>query len=134
VTPAVAELSREIHVDVRGYLPLDELSSLCRSAAVNAYLWSPTTFHHKVIELLSCRRPIVSFSGEREESLTLAKQTGGSLVVCRDENDLRAAFDAIWKGGLQPTSTVEQLQHLTWARQAEKLESVLRGVSREATP
>lgn len=133
VTPAVAELRREIHVDVRGYLPLSELSSLCRSAAVNVYLWSPTTFHHKVIELLCCRRPIISFPGERDESLALAKQTGGSLLVCRNEKDLRAAFDAIWNGGLQPSSTAEQLQQFTWSRQADILDAVLRGAARETT-
>jgi hypothetical protein len=133
VTRAVDQLSREVRVDVRGYVPLPELSALCRSAAINAYLWSPTTFHHKVIELLCCRRPIVSFPGERDESLALAQNTGGSLTACRTESDLRAAFDAIWKGERQPTTTPAMLQHLTWTRQADTLESVIKSATQEAT-
>jgi hypothetical protein len=132
VRPAVSDLSRSIRVDIRGYLPLSELASLCSGAAVNVYLWSPTTFHHKVVELLCCRRPIVSFPGEREESLALARQAGGSLNVCANEHDLRAAFDAIWNGGLQPAGGPEQLQHLTWAAQADRLEAVLRRVAQES--
>ena len=131
VKPAVTELGRDIRVDIRGYLPLSELASLCRDAAVNAYLWSPTTFHHKVVELLCCRRPIISFPGERAESLAMARQVGGSLNVCANEGDLRAALDAIWHGGLQPAGGPEQLQHLTWTAQADTLEAVLRRVARE---
>lgn len=133
VKPAVSQLSRAINVDIRGYVPLSELASLCRGAAVNVYLWSPTTFHHKIVELLCCRRPIISFPGERAESLALAKQVGGSLNVCSNEQDLRAALDAIWNGGLQPAGGPEQLQHLTWTAQANQLEAVLRGVAREST-
>jgi hypothetical protein len=129
VRPAVAELGRSIRVDVRGYLPLSDLAALCSGAAVNCYLWSPTTFHHKVVELLCSRRPIVSFPGEREESLALARQAGGSLNVCANEGDLRTALDAIWNGGLQPAGGPEQVQHLTWAAQADTLEAVLRRVA-----
>ena len=132
VTPAVFESSRAINVEVRGYLPLSELASLCRSAAVNAYLWSSTTFHHKIVELLCCRRPIISFPGERAESLALARQVGGSLNVCGNEQDLRTVLDAIWNGGLQPAGGPEQLQHLTWTAQADRLEAVLRDVARES--
>jgi hypothetical protein len=129
MTPAVTGLSRNIRVDIRGYLPLSELASLCRGAAVNVYLWSPTGFHHKLVELLCCRRPIVTFPGERAESLALARQSGGSLKVCSNEGDLRAAFDAIWNGSLQPAGDAEQLQHLTWTAQADTLDGVLRRVA-----
>jgi hypothetical protein len=138
VKPAVSELRavqapiKDIHVDIRGYLPLSEFASLCRGAAVNVYLWSPTTFHHKIVELLCCRRPIISFPGERAESLALAKQVGGSLNVCKNDGDLRAALEAIWNGGLQPTGGPEQLQHLTWTAQADRLEAVLRSVAKES--
>ena len=65
-----AELAaRPLHCRTRinGYLPLDDLGQLCRSAALNAYIWSPGTFHHKLLELLACRRPVLCFPGERPE-------------------------------------------------------------------
>jgi hypothetical protein len=132
VKPAVSALSREIRVDIRGYVPLSELASLCGGAAVNVYLWSHTTFHHKVVELLCCRRPMISFPGERAESLALARHVGGSLNACASEQELCTALDAIWNGGLQPTGGPEQLPHLTWSAQADQLEAVLRGVARES--
>ncbi len=89
---AVTGLAAGISIDIRGYLPLTELASLCRGAAVNVYLWSPTTFHHKVVELLCCRRPIVSFPGERPESAGLARQAGGTLTVCGSEQELQQAL------------------------------------------
>ena len=53
---------------VHGYLPLDALAALCISASVNSYLWLPSTFHHKVLELLACGRPVVAFTGEHAEA------------------------------------------------------------------
>jgi hypothetical protein len=131
VMPAAQGLEGLIGVDVRGYVPLPELAALCKGSAVNAYLWSSTTFHHKLIELLCCRRPIISFPGERDESVRLAKDTGGSLNVCATGDDLQSAWEAIWQGGRQPLSGTEELRHLTWAAQANRLEAVLRDVARE---
>lgn len=131
VKSAVTELAREIRVDIRGYVPLAEFAGLCQGAAVNVYLWSATTFHHKVVELLCCRRPIISFPGERDESRMLSTETGGSLNPCATESDLHRVLNAIRQGGLQPPGGPEALQHLTWARQADRLESVLRSVARE---
>jgi hypothetical protein len=75
---------------------------------------------------------MISFPGERAESLALARQVGGSLNACASEQELCTALDAIWNGGLQPTGGPEQLPHLTWSAQADQLEAVLRGVARES--
>jgi len=131
VESVVGDLATLIQVDIRGYLPLADLAALCGAAAVNVYLWSPTTFHHKVAELLSCRRPIISFPGERAESVELARCVGGSLNVCHSDSELRMAFDDIWNGGRQPGGSPEALQSLTWDAQARHLEAVLRGVALE---
>ena len=131
VMPAARALESLIGVDVRGYVPLADLAGLCRGSAVNVYLWSPTTFHHKLIELLCCRRPIISFPGERHESLRLANETGGSLNVCATGADLQSALEAIWQGGRQPSGGADELRHLTWTAQADRLEAVLRDVVRE---
>ena len=41
-------------------------------------------------------------------------------------------LDAIWKGGLQPSSGQDQLRHLTWSSQTDKLEAVLQRVAKES--
>jgi hypothetical protein len=131
VESATTELAALVRVDIRGPVPLAELASLCRSAAANMYLWSDATFHHKLIELLCCRRPIVSFPGERSESMGLAERVGGSLNVCRDERQLQDVMNQIWVGGLQPAGGPESLRPLTWASQADILESTLQRVATE---
>lgn len=123
---ALAGLAGLCRADVRDYLPLGEMASLCRGAAVNIYLWNPKTFHHKLVELLCCQRPVISFPGERGESLELARQAGGSLSVCRDGRELGETLEQIWRGGLRPSGNRELLQRLTWPAQAERLEAVLR--------
>jgi hypothetical protein len=133
VESATAALAAHVRVDIRGYVPLTELEGLCRNAAANVYLWSPTTFHHKVVELLCCQRPIISFPGERAESVELAQRVGGSLNVCRDERQLRDVLDHIWAGRLQPEGGMERFQSLTWASQADRLEAVLRRVAMAGT-
>lgn len=131
VETAVTALASRVRVEVRPYLPLAELAGLCRGAAANAYLWSPTTFHHKLVELLCCQRPIISFPGERAESVELSRRVGGSLNICESEPQLRAVLSRIWAGGLQPTGRLDQLRFLTWASQADRLEALLRRVAEE---
>lgn len=129
VESAMAELAGLCRTEIHAYMPLTELANLCRGAAVNAYLWNPKTFHHKLVELLCCQRPIISFPGERAESILLSQRVGGSLNVCLDERGLQDALTQIWHGGLQPTSGPEQLRELTWEAQADHLEEVLRRVA-----
>jgi hypothetical protein len=128
VATATEPLTALIRVDVRPYVPLPELADLCRTAAVNAYIWSAATFHHKLVELLCCRRPVISFPGERDESVALARRAGGSLNVCADESALEEVFKRIWRGELQPRHEREPLEHLTWSAQAVRLERVLQRV------
>ncbi|HUS14293.1 MAG TPA: hypothetical protein VM536_04655, partial [Chloroflexia bacterium] len=132
VESATAELAGLVRVDIRGQVPLEALASLCRGAAVNMYLWSDATFHHKLIELLCHRRPIISFPGERPESVELAQRVGGSLSVCGDEGHLQNVLSQVWAGGLQPTGEPERLLPLTWASQADLLEATLRRAATEA--
>ncbi|MBK9241945.1 MAG: hypothetical protein IPL75_17255 [Acidobacteria bacterium] len=126
VEAAVTGLESVVHLDIRNQLPLPEFAALCGESALNAYLWSPATFHHKVVELLACQRPILSFPGERAESLKLAELAGGTLLVCADESQVRAALARVWNGGAVPVADPERLQQLTWTAQAGTLERVLR--------
>jgi len=131
VRAAARELAGLVRMDVRSHVPIADLADLCRAAAVNVYLWSPATFHHKVVELLCCQRPVVSFPGERAETLELACKVGGSLNVCRNERDLQEVFRRAWARELKPLGGPEALQSLTWDAQGERLEAVLRRVAEE---
>jgi hypothetical protein len=115
-------------VRLERYLPLAELGHVCQAAAVNTYLWWVHTFHHKLLELLACRRPIISFPGEHEESIELARKFGGDLTPCLGEHELGAALDGIWRNwssrslGKGPSVDVASL---TWDAMARQLESFL---------
>ena len=117
-------------VDIQPYLPLPELAKKCREAAANVYMWYDKTFHHKLVELLCCRRPIVCFPGEREESINLAASVGGNLLVCRDETDIVRVFSGILMGKFVSEVNSTRLESLTWASQAGRLEAYFELVKR----
>ncbi len=110
-------------------LPIEDLGELCKSAIINAYLWSPRNFHHKLLELLACRRPVLSFPGEHQESLELASEYGGDLRVCTSETAVQEVFSHIWeawRAGEMPISPKPvNVDALTWDAMAGKLEAFL---------
>ncbi|WP_148277104.1 glycosyltransferase family 4 protein [Methylocystis sp. SC2] len=113
--------------ETSGNIPHAELAQLCQSAAANCYLWAPYGFHHKLLELLSTRRPVISFPGEHDESCRLSREVKGELIVCSDEEKLIAAFDAIWRrwGAGDISANACDISRLNWDAGAEKLEKFL---------
>jgi glycosyltransferase involved in cell wall biosynthesis len=125
-TLAAAPLSCKIQI--HSQLPIEKLGELCQSATVNTYLWSPVTFHHKLLELLACRRPVISFPGEHEESIKLAREFGGDLTPCFSEHELAAALCRTWRNwrdGSTGNAGRVDVASLTWDAMARKLESFL---------
>ena len=116
-----------IPLEISGNLPHTELAALCHSAAVNCYIWHSGGFHHKALELLACRRPIITFPGEHPETLDLAAQVGGCLTPCGDADALAGALDAAfarWRSrGPMPAFDAGPF---SWEAQGEVLETVLR--------
>jgi len=84
-------------VEILGYLPLVQLADLCASASVNAYLWLPSTFHHKLLELLACGRPVIVFPGEHEEAIALAETLQGGLHVCHSKQEVTIQVRGLWE-------------------------------------
>lgn len=125
---ALAATPLSCKVQIQGQLPIEKLGELCQSAAVNTYLWSPVTFHHKLLELLACRRPVISFPGEHEESIKLARDFGGDLTPCFSEHELATALCRIWRdwrdGSIDNAPAVD-VASMTWDAMARKLESFL---------
>lgn len=125
---AIAEVQWQGRLRILGYLPLQELAGVCKAAAVNCYMWSPVTFHHKLIELFAYGRPIISFPGEHEESIELARLYGGWLSPCPDGQSLERALDRIWtqsryNGTRDVGAPCDNLRPLTWDVGAIQLEA-----------
>jgi glycosyltransferase involved in cell wall biosynthesis len=129
IEPALSAQPPPCRTRVLHQLPLDDLGRLCQSAALNAYIWCPRGFHHKLLELLACRRPVVSFPGELKESVELAAEFGGDLRVCESEAALQQTLASVWRkwrsGETSQTSAPINVQALTWDAMAAKLEAFL---------
>jgi glycosyltransferase involved in cell wall biosynthesis len=115
-------------VEILGYLPLVQLADLCASASVNAYLWLPSTFHHKLLELLACGRPVIVFPGENDEASALASKLSGDLRICKNEEGLSRTLRNLWqcRNAEQHTRrNLALLETVSWDSQAEILERAL---------
>lgn len=116
---------REI-TDVRiySYLPLEKLAELCHTATVNAYIRNPRGFHHKLLELLACGRPVLAFGGESEESHRLAAAVGNTLIDCKNADEFSRALKELYSVSECPSQSVIQLKQFSWTIQADSLEKV----------
>jgi hypothetical protein len=115
-------------LDIRGPIDLQELGVLCQSSAVNCYLWASFGFHHKLLELIACRRPLISFPGEHSESIALASEFGGELFPCADAQQLKSAFSSVWENWSSPPQDEPPevaCDRLTWDAMAVDLERFL---------
>jgi hypothetical protein len=97
----------------------------------------PSGFHHKLFELLACRRPVVSFPGEHEESVELAAEVGGDLRVCENEAALQQTLSTVWNSWrsgetVQPSTSIN-VEALTWDAMAGKLETFFIEMSKSAS-
>jgi len=117
-----------IAVEALGYRPVAELAQYCRNAAVNAYIAHPGTFHHKLLELLACNRPVLAFPGETEESRALARRVEGDLRTPASADAVAAELSRLhrrWQPGGAPPAAVPAIHAYAWASQAGILEQVI---------
>lgn len=130
VRAAIGRSGLECVATVEGNVPHGRLARLCHDAAVNCYIWAPFGFHHKALELMACRRPLISFPGEHPETFVLADRVRGDLRTCTDEAQLIATFDAVWqdwRAGRIP-ATDPDLSSVTWDAGAGQLERMFAAV------
>jgi glycosyltransferase involved in cell wall biosynthesis len=111
------------HPTIYGYLPLQDFARICQNATVNAYIRCPSTFHHKLLELLACGRPVISFPGELQEAIDLAAKVGGVLSVARSFNELTETLAQILCHAPESNRGPKQLSaRFSWDEQARVLE------------
>jgi hypothetical protein len=128
VETATAELSKRCKVDIKGYLPLEELREIQRNATANLYIKNDRTFHHKTIEMLSVGRPIICFPGETGEAIEIAHTTGVPLHSCSSPDEIATALEQSLNFTTIDVKKSTGILGLTWQAQAKKLEHVFQDV------
>ena len=121
------ETSLPCAVVTREYLSLGELAVTCRRAVANCYLWSPATFHHKLMELLVCGRPVISFPGEAPESFAIAVAASTRFVGCEDAESLGRALQFAWERRNEPPRE-EPKDRWSWASFSADLEDFFKQI------
>jgi hypothetical protein len=118
----------QVALHLPGYLPVGEMARLCKAAAANIYIANPSTFHHKLLELLACGRTVIAFPSERQESTELATALGGGLVVANSPEavaSILTTLHASWQAESAPAPRRDAARHMSWPAQAGTLEQVL---------
>ena len=115
-----------------GYVNVGELAVNCQQGAVNAYIAHSGGFHHKLLELLACGRPLLTVPQEDDESRSLIRQADGLLIEAADEAAVEAGLAQVYRNwingfaaGVAPSMPARQ--H-SWQSQAQQLETVLTAV------
>jgi len=131
VEAAAARNLPDCRIDVIGFVPVDRLAKICKAAAVNVYIAFHLTFHHKLLELLACGRPVLAFPSEHPESIGLVSEVGGDMVIADSADALVKALRRIltdWAAGTIGGEIVDSGQRFSWPNQAADLERVLLSV------
>jgi hypothetical protein len=126
---ALATLAPSCDIDIQGYRPLPELLDALGRSRVNLYVRSPRTlFHHKLIELLSRGRPIVTIGEESDEARRIAAELGGDLRGAAGAEDLAQELGRAWNATAMAPPDRVALSRYTWDAQAAGLERTLERV------
>lgn len=125
VMAALESVPLPCEVRVMQYRSIADLATLARASFANSYLTASFTFHHKLLELLVCGRPLICFPSEREESKALASQVTTMFVSCDSEAAVRDALATAW--ARRDVATVRNTNPpWRWADFALKLEENFR--------
>jgi glycosyltransferase involved in cell wall biosynthesis len=117
------ENSRGVDIHLPGYVSPDEMARLCQHALANIYVFLGRTFHHKLFELLACRRPVIAYGGELPESIAEAERLHALLAVPTDPAALVAALRVA--ESFEPDPRMPE-RFFTWPEQAAMVEAAMR--------
>ncbi|HEX4695917.1 hypothetical protein [Sphingomonas sp.] len=115
------------HVPVSspGYVAPAQMAAICQSALANCYVFFGWGFHHKLFELLACRRPVIAYGGELRESLSAAERLHAPLLTPDSPALLRAALEEIDTPGYAIDPRLPP-RFFTWPEQAAMVDAAMR--------
>lgn len=116
-----------VDTEIRGQLPFKDYWRLIAGSDVNCYIRTEKkgSWHHKIVELLTARRPILCVPGEIDEARSLADQVEGSLLAASDPTAVSAALDHLGKERGVLVGNSAKLRHLAWSRRSGDLLAAL---------
>jgi glycosyltransferase involved in cell wall biosynthesis len=130
----VAAAGLALDSEACGYVPVASMAAACRRAAINLYIAHDHSFHHKLLELLACGRPVLCVPSEGDEARHLAGDLRGELIDAADAPGIMEALQAVhrrWSAGdRQPAPAADLYRRLSWESQASLLEGVLADATR----
>ena len=114
-----------------GYVPIDELARACRTAAANMYI-AHGSFHHKLLELASCGRPMIAIPGDTGESRDLVSRMPAPFIEAGSVQAIMQTLDMIAARGFssRPANGVHTLEDYSWRARACQLKEVLESARR----
>jgi glycosyltransferase involved in cell wall biosynthesis len=120
-------LSARARIEVPGFVGLDRLRALAAASAALLYVRNPRAlYQHKLIELLSLNRPVLSLPGESAEAQAIAGELDARLMGCDDAAGLAAALERAVSADPIAVDRA-RLAAYTWAAQSRRLLAVLGG-------
>lgn len=117
---------RGVEITLAGYVAPDEMARLCQHALANIYVFLGRTFHHKLFELLACRRPVIAYGGELRESISEATRLHAPLAMPTTPSALMEALTSAEH--FTPDPNMPE-RFFTWPQQAAMVEAAMRRLS-----
>jgi glycosyltransferase involved in cell wall biosynthesis len=126
---AAAGAAHGVATEAPGYVSAERMAELCRHALANSYVFLGRTFHHKLFELIACRRPVIAYGGELPESFAVAGRLHAPLFAPAAPEALGAALAQIDTPGYAIDSRLPE-RFFTWPEQAAMVDSAIRRMQR----
>tara|TARA_R110002110_G_scaffold56163_10_gene159877 strand:+ start:197 stop:1399 length:1203 start_codon:yes stop_codon:yes gene_type:complete len=126
VREQVAGLEKLITVDIREQQPLGAWLEVLSGAAINCYVKSSRTFHHKIFDLAGAGRPVLTVPRETDEAYRIAALAGVTLAGAETAEEIAALVKASLLSD-DPGLPVDRAA-LSWERRAETLDEILQSV------
>ncbi len=114
---------RGVTVETPGYVSPAQMAQYCQHALANIYVFLGRTFHHKLFELLACRRPVIAYGGELPESIAEAARLHAPLVPAMSP---AALGDALATAGSHIPDPAMPARFFTWPEQAAMVDAAMR--------
>jgi hypothetical protein len=114
-----------VPVSSPGYVTPPEMAAICQAALANGYVFFGRGFHHKLLELLACRRPLIAYGGELPESLALAASLHAPLHTPATPDALTATLATIDAPGYAIDPRLPA-RFFTWPEQAAMVDTAMR--------